>query len=136
MFAASKSFATRCLRSFTTSASALNAPASTSKTTATASEVVAKAAAPKATSPPPLPKSYFVERTKSGQLPVYRDIRNGGTRELIIVRKIQGDAGALRTQMLQTYPGTDIRVNERSNQLVLQGLPIGSIRQWLILKGF
>ncbi|KAF9364149.1 hypothetical protein BGX34_002363 [Mortierella sp. NVP85] len=135
MFAASKSFATRCLRSFTTSASALNAPASTSKTTATASEVVAKAAAaPKAT--PPLPKSYFVQRTKSGQLPVYTDIRNGGTRQQIIVRKIQGNAGALRTEMLQTYPGADIRVNERSNQLVLQGFPIAEIRQWLTIKGF
>jgi hypothetical protein len=38
--------------------------------------------------------------------------------------------------MLQTYPGSDIRVNEKSNQVVLQGFPIEEIRQWLTIKGF
>jgi len=37
-------------------------------------------------------RPYFVERTTNGMLPVYSDIRNGGTQVLTLVRKIQGDA--------------------------------------------
>lgn len=40
----------------------------------------------------PLPKAYFVERTKSGQLPVYSEYKNAGTRTLTVIRKIQGNA--------------------------------------------
>ncbi|KAG0240736.1 mitochondrial large subunit ribosomal protein-domain-containing protein [Mortierella sp. GBAus27b] len=133
MFAASRTLATRCFRSFSTTTLALDA----AKTTTAAAAAPSPAPAKTASVTKPLPaKTYFVERTKSGQLPVYSEFRNAGTRELVIVRKIQGNAGALRTDFLLTFPGAEIRVNDRSNQLVFRDLHIDDIRQWLTIKGF
>ncbi|KAF9965129.1 hypothetical protein BGZ70_005357 [Mortierella alpina] len=83
-----------------------------------------------------LPRTYFVERTKAGQLPVYSEFKNAGTRPLTIIRKIQGNATALKTDLLTTYPGAEVRVNERSNQVILKGLVMDDVRQWLTAKGF
>ncbi|KAF9390468.1 hypothetical protein CPB97_009178 [Podila verticillata] len=123
MFAASKTLAARTIRSFTTSACSLNA--TVSKTASSSSSVTS-----------PLPKAYFVERTKSGQLPVYSEYKNAGTRTLTVIRKIQGNATALKTDILTTYPGAEVRVNERSNQVILKGLVMDDVRQWLTAKGF
>ncbi|KAF8935224.1 hypothetical protein CPC16_009858 [Podila verticillata] len=123
MFAASKTLAARTIRSFTTSACSLNA--AVSKTATSSSSVTS-----------PLPKAYFVERTKSGQLPVYSEYKNAGTRTLTVIRKIQGNATALKTDILTTYPGAEVRVNERSNQVILKGLVMDDVRQWLTAKGF
>ena len=35
---------------------------------------------------------YFVPRNTRGNLPVYTDVRNGGTRYLVLVRNIDGNA--------------------------------------------
>lgn len=35
---------------------------------------------------------YFVPRNSKGSLPVYTDIRNGGTRQLLLVRNVDGNA--------------------------------------------
>lgn len=40
--------------------------------------------------------AYFVERTASGSLPVYTDIRNGGTDVKTLVRKVSGNAQVRR----------------------------------------
>ncbi|KAF9419070.1 hypothetical protein BGZ94_009526 [Podila epigama] len=117
MFASTKTLATRIARSFTTSACSLNAATS-------------------ASSKPALPTAYFVERTKAGQLPVYSEYKNAGTRSLTVIRKIQGNATALKTDILTTYPGAEVRVNERSNQVILKGLVMDDVRQWLTAKGF
>jgi hypothetical protein len=34
---------------------------------------------------------YWIGRTKTGNLPIYTDIRNGRTRKLTVVRKYEGD---------------------------------------------
>lgn len=34
---------------------------------------------------------YFVPRNSLGSLPVYTDIRNGGTRYTVLIKNIQGD---------------------------------------------
>ncbi|KAF9184663.1 hypothetical protein BGZ51_003206 [Haplosporangium sp. Z 767] len=108
------------------------APAATSTPT-TATTTTASAAKPLK---PSLPRTYFVERTKSGQLPVYSEFKNAGNRPLTVIRKIQGNATALKTDLLSTYPGAEVRVNERSNQVILKGLVMDDVRQWLSAKGF
>lgn len=35
---------------------------------------------------------YVVPRNTKGKLPVYTDIRNGGTRKLLLIRNVEGDA--------------------------------------------
>ena len=34
---------------------------------------------------------YFVPRNGQGSLPVYTDIRNAGSRRLVLVRNVEGD---------------------------------------------
>ncbi|GJJ78159.1 large subunit ribosomal protein L49 [Entomortierella parvispora] len=133
MFAATRTIA----RTFSTSACKLNAPAATPVVAAATSTTASTspAATTKAVSSK-LPRTYFVERTKSGQLPVYSEFKNAGTRPLTIIRKIQGNATALKTDIMVTYPGAEIRVNERSNQVILKGLVMDDVRQWLTVKGF
>ena len=41
---------------------------------------------------PLLPQSYFVPRNANGNLPVYSDIRNNGTRYLVLIRGVDGKA--------------------------------------------
>ncbi|KAG0302790.1 hypothetical protein BGZ97_002176 [Linnemannia gamsii] len=129
MFAASRQLVSRTFRTFSTSAASLDAVANSTAT----STAPAVSAATKTTT---LPRTYFVERTKAGQLPVYSEFKNAGTRPLTIIRKIQGNATALKTDLLVTYPNTEIRVNERSNQVILKGLVMDDVRQWLTVKGF
>ncbi|KAF9139827.1 hypothetical protein BGX30_007430 [Mortierella sp. GBA39] len=131
MFAASRQLVARTIRTFSTSAASLDAAAST-----TATSTSATAPAVSATKTTSLPRTYFVERTKAGQLPVYSEFKNAGTRPLTIIRKIQGNATALKTDLLVTYPNAEVRVNGRSNQVILKGLVMDDVRQWLTIKGF
>jgi large subunit ribosomal protein L49 len=49
---------------------------------------------------------YYVPRNSRGSLPVYTDIRNGGTRRLVLIRNVQGNvqvrtiSGTLATTQL------------------------------------
>ena len=49
------------------------------------------------------PSKWAVVRSSSGQLPVYRDIRNHNTRELTVIRKVLGDLEALRTSIVRDF---------------------------------
>jgi hypothetical protein len=44
----------------------------------------------------PTGPGYFVERTASGMLPVYSDIRNGGNDVSTLVRKVRGNVQVSR----------------------------------------
>ncbi|KAL5511718.1 hypothetical protein ACEPAH_4936 [Sanghuangporus vaninii] len=43
--------------------------------------------------------AYFIPRNTRGSLPVYTDIRNGGTRYLVLVRNIRGNIHSLRDDL-------------------------------------
>jgi large subunit ribosomal protein L49 len=40
---------------------------------------------------------YFIPRNSRGSLPVYTDIRNGGSRYLVLVRNVDGDVKVSHT---------------------------------------
>ncbi|KAG6832695.1 hypothetical protein H0H92_012267 [Tricholoma furcatifolium] len=42
---------------------------------------------------------YFIPRNSRGNLPVYTDVRNGGTRYLILVRNIDGNPQVLASEI-------------------------------------
>lgn len=46
-------------------------------------------------SPPQLP--YCVQRNSRGSIPVYTDIRNAGTRYLVLIRNVQGNVNVRPT---------------------------------------
>lgn len=65
---------------------------------------------------------YFVERTKSGNLPVYTDYNNAGG-VWTEVRKIQGNAGALRNDLKAALDLSkrEIWVQDTSNRVIIKG---------------
>ncbi|KAJ1960697.1 mitochondrial 54S ribosomal protein img2 [Dipsacomyces acuminosporus] len=79
---------------------------------------------------------YFVQRTRFQSLPVYTDIKNGGTRKLTLVRRIEGDIEALRSDLVQALEDSTIQINGVSRQLVIKGDRVKEVRAWLTKKGF
>ncbi|RUP42723.1 mitochondrial large subunit ribosomal protein-domain-containing protein [Jimgerdemannia flammicorona] len=80
---------------------------------------------------------YFVSRTASHALPVYTDIRNGRTRHLTIIRRIEGDVNKLRKDLLELLPSPQlISVNELNNQIVIKGFWQYEVTAWLAKRGF
>ena len=61
----------------------------------------ARAMSTGATSLPP--SKWAVVRSASGQLPVYRDIRNANSREITVIRKVLGDLHALRATIVSEF---------------------------------
>ncbi|KAI7854676.1 mitochondrial large subunit ribosomal protein-domain-containing protein [Circinella umbellata] len=82
---------------------------------------------------------YFISRTSNNGLPVYTDFKNGGTQHLTIIRRIEGDAEALKNEVLALFPEAPknfARVNPVNNQVILKGVHMNEIKQWLVEKGF
>lgn len=81
----------------------------------------------------------MVARTSNQSLPVYSEIKNGGTQQLTIIRRIQGDAEALKTEMAALFPDAPknhIKVNPTNNHIIIKGLYVNELKQWLANKGF
>ncbi|XP_070578912.1 large ribosomal subunit protein mL49-like [Ptychodera flava] len=93
---------------------------------------------------PPKDKStklpYFVKRTRLHNWPVYTLIKNGGTRQLTVVRKIEGDIWALEKdlrQHLESIVGHTIasHVNEVGMFIHYKGIYENEVKEWLKEKG-
>ncbi|ORZ25505.1 ribosomal protein L49/IMG2 [Absidia repens] len=83
--------------------------------------------------------SYIVSRTSNQSLPVYSEIKNGGTQQLTIIRRIQGDVEALKTELTTLFPDAPknhIKINPTNNHIVIKGLYVNELKQWLANKGF
>ncbi|KAF5387041.1 hypothetical protein D9615_001656 [Tricholomella constricta] len=94
-----------------------------------AHRAVVSATAPNAA---PMPVSvkfpYFIPRNTRGNLPVYTDVRNGGSRYLVLVRNVDGNvdrlAKELRTKLFPKDSPEASRLNieiVRSKNLVITG---------------
>ncbi|TBU32364.1 mitochondrial large subunit ribosomal protein-domain-containing protein [Dichomitus squalens] len=87
---------------------------------------------------------YLVRRNTKGSIPVYTDIRNGGTRYLVLIRNVQGNADALADDLSRSlFPaGTSeaarMRVHTvRQRHVVLSGGRWkNDVVRWLVQKGF
>ncbi|KAJ2756081.1 mitochondrial 54S ribosomal protein img2 [Coemansia aciculifera] len=79
---------------------------------------------------------YFVHRTRFQSLPVYTDIKNGKTRKLTIVRRVEGDLEALRADMSKALSDSSIQIKKASQQLVIKGERSDEVRAWLTRSGF
>jgi hypothetical protein len=43
------------------------------------------------------PSPYFIQRNSRGSVPVYTDVRNAGTRYLVLIRNIEGNVNVRPT---------------------------------------
>ncbi|KAJ2845716.1 mitochondrial large ribosomal subunit, partial [Coemansia erecta] len=69
-------------------------------------------------------------------LPVYVDIKNGKTRKLTLIRRIEGDIQALREELSNSLGDSSVQIKSTSGQLVIKGDRASEIREWLTKKGF
>ena len=77
---------------------------------------------------------FEVERTHKGNLPVYTDIRSGGTRSLTVVRKITGDIDAFKTELSKVVSNSPIE--EKMGRLEVSGIHSQKVKLWLTRLGF
>lgn len=87
---------------------------------------------------------YLVPRNSRGTLPVYSDVRNGGTRYLVSICNVEGNIKALADELLRDLSDPKLigssLINARiirSNHLVLSGLRRKQVvLDWLVRHGF
>ncbi|KZP23612.1 hypothetical protein FIBSPDRAFT_858160 [Athelia psychrophila] len=84
---------------------------------------------------------YYVPRNSQGSLPVYSDIRNNGTRILVLIRNVEGNVESLAKDITQEFAGRPdaqrMKVLVKPRQLVLQGgYWKTDVMQWLVERGF
>ena len=79
---------------------------------------------------------WAVVRSASGQLPVYRDIRNHNSRELTVIRKVLGDANALRENIIRDFNVDEKHVWTKVGRVEVKGRHKAEIAKWLEGKGF
>lgn len=87
---------------------------------------------------------YFIPRNTRGNLPVYTDVRNGGTRYLVLVRNVDGNIDALARELSQKLLPKDspdasrIKIEScRSKTLVITGGRWkNDVVEYLKAKGF
>ncbi|KAI9480882.1 MAG: mitochondrial large subunit ribosomal protein-domain-containing protein [Benjaminiella poitrasii] len=80
--------------------------------------------------------AYSVARTVNKGLPVYSDYKNGGTRLLTVIRKVQGDSTALMKDISTDFPEAVVRINPRTQHVIIKGHHVNEVKEWLIHKGF
>lgn len=70
-------------------------------------------ASPSASPRQPRQLTYLVERTPSKNFSVYNDARAGGTKKQTVVKKIVGDARALKDEIAEElhFPKDDVTIN-------------------------
>jgi large subunit ribosomal protein L49 len=89
-------------------------------------------------SPPRLQLSYHVSRSHTNNLPIYRDFKGHGSLKLTLIRKISGDANALKKDLIE-YLRIDPKhaaVVQPANHIKIKGQYTGSVQKFLLEKGF
>ncbi|EJD44123.1 hypothetical protein AURDEDRAFT_65688 [Auricularia subglabra TFB-10046 SS5] len=88
---------------------------------------------------------FFLSRNSRGSLPVYSDFKNNGTKYLVEIRNVEGDADALATQLKDSLFADAERKRRlkvqviRSRHVRLSGLAAhykNDVQQWLLSRGF
>ncbi|KAI8866270.1 hypothetical protein GQ42DRAFT_109072, partial [Ramicandelaber brevisporus] len=80
---------------------------------------------------------YVVRRTKQGLLPVYTNLRNGGSRVLTTIKRIEGDVDLFVQELVATKPHlATLIVKYKFNIITIKGNHRENIKQWLAEKDF
>ncbi|CAL9727982.1 large ribosomal subunit protein mL49 [Monosporozyma unispora] len=77
---------------------------------------------------------YFVERSETGNLPVYTDYLGGGNKVVTEIKKIRGDPVQLKLDLQERLPyidPQDWRVVAASNKIVVKGNYCSQIKKVL-----
>ncbi|KAG6038798.1 hypothetical protein E4U41_003662 [Claviceps citrina] len=127
--------------------SQLSSPASTFRCLSTAPTRAPRRFTPKSQTPTPPPTKtmdelasgpYVVRRTPSVQLPVYKQLKSGGNRVVVLIKKVDGDRRKLLEDMLGSLglSRDEIRINPTTQNLELKGDHYEKAKSWLLSHGF
>lgn len=92
----------------------------------------------------PVQYPYFIPRNTDGNLPVYTDIRNGGTRFLVTIRNVDGKADLLAKDLADSLfengsreaSKLKIEITRSRNLVISGGRWKNQVVEWLMGKGF
>lgn len=144
----------RCLSSSNLSHAAKRWPispvtflASSSRCLSTATTKATRSYAPISRVPTPPPTKttdelasgpYIVRRTPSAQLPVYKQLKSGGNRVVVLIKKVDGDRRKLLEDMVESLGVSqgEIRINPTTQNLELKGDYYEKAKSWLLARGF
>ncbi|UNI17487.1 mitochondrial large ribosomal subunit L49 [Purpureocillium takamizusanense] len=81
---------------------------------------------------------YIVRRTPSAQLPLYKRTMSGGTRHVVLIKKVDGNRRKLLDDMVAALqiPKGEIRINPTTQHIELKGVHFDKTRAWLLEQGF
>ncbi|KAI8812818.1 mitochondrial large subunit ribosomal protein-domain-containing protein [Cladochytrium replicatum] len=79
---------------------------------------------------------YNVKRTMNGWLPVYDDIRGGGSRVQTIIRRIEGDVQRLVKDLSAYIPHERIHIKTTNGHVVLDGYYVDKLRDFFTARKF
>ncbi|CAI4056805.1 mitochondrial 54S ribosomal protein mL49 SKDI_03G1300 [Saccharomyces kudriavzevii IFO 1802] len=81
--------------------------------------------------------TYHVERSSTGNLPVYSAYRNGGNKTITEIRKIQGDIIQLRNDLqehLHFIPKESWSIVMQSKKIIIKGNAVEAVKRILTKK--
>ncbi|CAH0037853.1 unnamed protein product [Clonostachys solani] len=83
-------------------------------------------------------RPYVVRRTPYAQLPVYRVWKSGGTREIILVKKVNGNKQQLVKELKEKIGVAQdkIKINPTTGHIEINGHYLDKTRAHLIERGF
>ncbi|KAG2041477.1 ribosomal protein L49/IMG2 [Suillus americanus] len=87
---------------------------------------------------------YYIPRNSRGSLPVYSDIRNGGTKYLVSIRNVQGQLNSLANDLKQSLFNHNtpeasrlkVHVIAQRHLVISGGRWKNDVINWLTSKGF
>eukprot|EP00158_Paraphelidium_tribonemae_P006061 Partr_v1_DN27649_c1_g1_i2_m64959 len=80
--------------------------------------------------------NYAILRTRHGSLPVYTEYRNGRSRILTVVRRVEGDIESLKNDISLFVPLEIIEIKQPQNHIVIKGNVQRPLRYWMNACGF
>ena len=78
--------------------------------------------------------SFSVERTNSGNLPVYIDYKNERNVKRTVIRKVSGDIDAFCDELKKVVSNYDIK--QKVGRVEIPGVHRESVNTWLLRMGF
>ncbi|CCF59031.1 hypothetical protein KAFR_0F04360 [Kazachstania africana CBS 2517] len=69
-------------------------------------------------------RTYFIERSGTGNLPIYTDFKSAGNKQVTEIRRIKGDAVQLKKDLQKNFPTIPSKywkVMPQSQKIIIQG---------------
>ncbi|KAH7909705.1 hypothetical protein BJ138DRAFT_1010278 [Hygrophoropsis aurantiaca] len=87
---------------------------------------------------------YFLRRNTRGSLPVFTDVRNGGTKHLVLIRNVEGQITMLANELQQSlFKRGSPEASRLKVEIIAQrhlalsgGRWKNDVMKWLMAKGF